>query len=466
MFERTNRWTGFACLAIVVVWYPVWIWLLGFSPSAPTPFGTAFNSMAEHLLMGRFDVDPDAIDAEGFEVDGRTVSYFGIFCAVIRVPLVLLPGFAKTDVTGWSCLIAVWLAVWFQWRAIAVSWSARPRRNALSDHAVNDPTASSRRAWLTAGLLISDFLGSQHIQFLRTSIYQEPINWAFAFAMAFVWLIARGLTLPGGFDRKTLSSMAVCAGLALLTRASFGIGLYAALSLFLLVRVPPRSWIAPACVLLTFMILTGIVNQGRWGSPFIFADFSRFNLSLDATPERLGHLAAYGTFHPARIWLGLSYYFVPIWTWIRADGHVLFAEAQATFMDAMELPPGSFFLTDPFLLGLATAGVVAVRDRGRAALLLGLSVPPVLMLCAISMAHRYRMEFYPFLFCAALFGIDAVSPQTGTTRRFRAAVIASVLMGVVASHGMAVLDARSPWGPGEFYLERYGLIGTYTRPPR
>ncbi len=487
MFERTNRWTGFACLAIVVVWYPLWIWLLGFSPSAPTPFGTAFNSMAEHLLMGRFDVDPDAIDAEGFDVDGRTVSYFGIFCAAIRIPLVLLPGFAKTDVTGWSCLIAVWLAVWFQWRAIALSWRARPRQNALGQNALgqnalgqnvldqnalnqsvdNDATASSRRAWLTAGLLISVFLGGQHIQFLRVSIYQEPINWAFAFAMAFVWLIARGLTLPGDFDLKTLSSMAICAGLALLTRVSFGIGLYAALGLFLLVRVPPRSWIAPACVLLTFMMLTGIVNQGRWGSPFIFADFSRFNLSLDATPERLGHLAAYGTFHPARIRLGLSYYFVPIWTWIRADGHVLFAETQATFMDAMELPPGSFLPHGSIrCLGLAAVGVFAVRDRGRAALLLGLSVPPVLMLCAISMAHRYRAEFYPFLFCAALFGIDAISRWASTTRRFRVAVIASVLMGVIASHGMAVLDARSPWGPGESYLERYGLIGTYTRPPR
>jgi hypothetical protein len=441
--------------------------------------------------MGKFDVDPEAIDAEGFDLDGRTVSYFGIFCAVLRIPLVLLPGFAKTDVTGWSCLIAVWLAAWFQWRTIALSWRAKPGQNALGQNALgqnalgqnalgqnvldqnalnqsvdNDAIASSRRAWLTAGLLISVFLGGHHVQFLRASIYQEPINWAFAFAMAFVWLITRGSTLPGGFDRKTLSSMAVCAGLALLTRVSFGIGLYAALGLFLLIRVPPRSWIAPACVLLMFIVLTGIVNQGRWGSPFTFADFSRFNLSLDATPERLGHLAAYGTFHPARIWLGLSYYFVPVWTWIRADGHVLFAESQSTYMDAMELPPGSFFLTDPFVLGLAAVGVFAIRDRGRAALLLGLSVPPVLMLCAISMAHRYRMEFYPLLFCAALFGIETISRWASTTRRFRIAVITSVLVGVIASHGMAVLEARSPWGPGEFYLERYGLIGTYTRTPR
>jgi hypothetical protein len=161
--------------------------------------------------------------------------------------------------------------------------------------------------------------------------------------------------------------------------------------------------------------------------------------------------------------LGLSYYFFPVWIWIRADGHVLFAETQATLMDAMELPPGSFFLTDPFLLGLAVAGVAAVRDRARVALLIGLCVPPILMLCAISMAHRYRMEFYPLLFLAALFGVAAVR-RGDMTRWFRVAVIGLVATGVVASHAMAVLYARTPLGPGEAYLERYGLVGTYERP--
>jgi hypothetical protein len=280
--------------------------------------------------------------------------------------------------------------------------------------------------------------------------------------MTFVWLSVRGLTTGRGFDRSTLCWMAVCAGLALLTRVSFGVGLYAAFGLLLVARGRPREWPAPACVLLLFIVMTGVVNAGRWGNPLTFADFSRFNLSQDVYPDRPGRLAAYGTFNPARIWLGLSYYFFPIWVWVRSDGHVLFAEAQATLMDAMELPPGSFFLTDPFLLGLAAAGVFAVRDRVRAALLLGLCVPPVLMLCAISMAHRYRMEFYPVLFLAALFGVRAAS-RTARRRRLRTAVVVSVAVGVVASHAMAVVEANSPWGPGEFYLERYGLVGTYER---
>ena len=69
------------------------------------------------------------------------------------------------------------------------------------------------------------------------------------------------------------------------------------------------------------------------------------------------------------------------------------------------------------------------------------------------------------LFLAALFGIATARGKVAT-RPFRAVVIVSVTIGVVASHAMAMAEARSPWGPGEFYLERYGLIGTYTRPER
>src|SRR5580658_3876580 len=376
MFKTMSRdrwlWLGFAA---VVVWYPLLTCLLGFPPSRKLDYGLAFNSMAEHLLAGRFDVDPAAIDAEGFDVNGRTVSYFGIFCALLRIPLVLLSGFAQTDVTWWSCLIAVWIAVCFQIRAIAQIWT------------VGSPP---RQVWLAVALLISVLFGGQHIQFLRPSIYQEPINWAFAQTMSFVFLATRGLITVRGFDRRTLSWMAICAGLALLTRVSFGVGLYAALGLVLLVRGNVRGWLAPLCILLAFAIMAGIVNEGRWGNPFTFADFSKYDLSQDVYPDRLDRVAAYGTFNPARVWLGLDYYFLPIWVWIRSDGQVLFAESQARLMDAMELPPGSFFLTDPFLLGLAAAGVFAVRDRVRAALLLGFCAPPVLMLCAISMAHRYR----------------------------------------------------------------------------
>ena len=259
-------------------------------------------------------------------------------------------------------------------------------------------------------------LGGQHIQFLRPSIYQEPINWAFAQAMAFVFLAC-------GPDRSKEAStvqrcawMALCAGLALLTACRSALGFTLRLDCAAGAMAAARmagAGLHPAA----FVVMAGIVNQGRWGDPLTFADFSRFDLSQDADPDRLGRLAAYGTFNLARIWLGLSYYFVPIWVWVRADGHVLFAETQATLMDAMELPPGSFFVTDPLLIGPRRR-----RVRLRSATASGprccwaCAYRRLLMLCAISMAHRYRMEFYPMLFLAALFGVQAASPANGHAR--------------------------------------------------
>ena len=76
------------------------------------------------------------------------------------------------------------------------------------------------------------------------------------------------------------------------------------------------------------------------------------------------------------------------------------------------------------------------------------------------------MEFYPLLLLAALFGVAAPSPRPETTRLVRWVIAGTVVFGILASHAMALLDARSPPGPGEFYLERYGLAGTYVGRPR
>jgi hypothetical protein len=62
MFDRMDcqSWVWHIGLAAAVAWYPVLIGLLGFAPWRTLGFGLAFNSMAEHLLAGRFDVDPQA----------------------------------------------------------------------------------------------------------------------------------------------------------------------------------------------------------------------------------------------------------------------------------------------------------------------------------------------------------------------------------------------------------------------
>src|SRR6185312_6290980 len=278
---KAGRLPWLATLAglIVAAWYFVLPSLLAHQPALAAPFhpallGMAFNSMAQHLLNGRFDVDPAAIDFEAFLVGDRTVSYFGIFCALLRLPLALSGALDRIDITQLSCLTATCIGAWFQVRAVLVVRAACP--------------PSARRTWLTVALLAIILLGGQQIQFQRPSIYQEVLDWAGAEAMAFVFLAIRGLLTTRGFDRRTVAWMAVCAGLALLTRVTFGVGLYAAIGLLMLARV--RFYPRAALILVGFALATGVVNQGRWGNPLVFADLSRYAMSLDAEPERLVHL--------------------------------------------------------------------------------------------------------------------------------------------------------------------------------
>jgi hypothetical protein len=515
-----------AGLAVIVVWYPLLQLVLthtawSIDPFRPALLGLTFNSMLDHLLQGRFDVDPAAIDFEAFLVDGRTVAYFGPFCALLRLPLLPFGALAHTDITRISCLAALSLSGWFQLRAVLLMRDALP--------------PSPRRTWLFLALSAAVLFGGPLVQFLRPSLYQEVVDWAGAEAMGFVFLALRGLlrtdgsvtqgriamasgvaagggiamagglaagggslagggvragdgllhrhSLPtgdgspigggppnasdrsneDGFDRRTLLGLALCAGLALLTRVSVGLGLYVALTLLLVAR-GGRGALPPLGLLFAFAAITAGVNDGRWGDPLTFADATRYSMNLDVTTDRVARIATWGAFNPTRLPLGLSYYFAPLWGIIRPDGQLLFAETQSRLTDMLELPAGSFALTDPLLLILAVVGIASLRRWPEAALAAGLAVPPLLMLSAISMAHRYRMEFYPFFLFAALLGWRTLCRDTAA-RPFgvvgRAAIVASLAVGILTAHAEAALYAVSPWGPAEQYLTRAGWIGTY-----
>ena len=437
----------------VGIWYWVLTQLLAHEPVGialfrPALLGLAFNSMAEHLAAGRFDIDPSAIDFEGFQIGDRTVAYFGVFCALLRLPLVFISDWGRIDFTRVSCLLAVCLGAWCQLNSVLLVRESVP--------------ASTRRGWLTVAMIACIVLGGQQIQYPRPSLYQEVIDWAGALAMAFVFLATRGLVTPRGFDRSTLCGMAVCAGLALLTRVSFGVGLYAALAGLLLVR--RRGLVAPGIVLLVFALAAGGVNYGRWGNPLVFADFAHYGMSQDVYPDRLVRMAAYGAFNLSRIWIGLSYYFVPVWAIVRPDGQFLWGAAQTRLFDSIEIPPSSFLVSDPLLLGLCVVGVLTVRQRDAVALLCGLAVPPLLMLCAISLSYRYRMEFSPLLVFGALLGFRHLGQRTAPrslSRGGKVAIGGAVVLCIIVSHAEAALYAVSPWGPVEQYVLKDGWIGTY-----
>jgi hypothetical protein len=140
--------------------------------------------------------------------------------------------------------------------------------------------------------------------------------------------------------------------------------------------------------------------------------------------------------------------------------------------DAVELPPSSFFFADllpicfiAFLLyALKTRRSKALLPIGRwVALAAGLVVPCVLMLAAIYMSYRYRMEFYPLIDLLAFLGLYAVVSDEALLASFskwRRWMLTATLVSVIASFAMLVLYELSEFGPSRDFLQG-GIVQYY-----
>jgi hypothetical protein len=423
--------------------------------------GLTFNSMLEHLLQGRFDVAPEIIGAEGFLRDGLTYAYWGIFPAILRLPLLLLPNGLTLDVTRLSCLVATCTA-------------ATVKLLTLRQVAKN--TQGTENWLVPLFALVIVFSGAQ-ITFLRATLYQEVCLWAGAWAALFVYFAVR-CVIRDHFDRGSLCAMATVAGLSLLTRVSVAVGLYGALTLLVIVLAfrslgkSPAQYANPhvsrettigrdllptLLVLAAFAGVASVINLNRWGHPLTFADYSLYVFNA-YTPDRIPRIEAYGLFSLFRIPLGLVYYFVPVWVVRQSDGQLLLAEDQRRLVDALELPPSSFLLTDAFLALLLawscwiliTSRVLPSSDRLKvSAIGTGLGFSWLLMLTAIQMSFRYRMDFYPlFEFGAFVAGVLATRvklvPFTAGAKRL---LFTSAVISVATSHFVLILYKLSGLGP-------------------
>lgn len=450
-------------VAAAIGWYALLL-TRGGGILTPRAYGPVFNSMLLHLLNGRFDVDPAIIGYEGYLRDGATYAYFGIFPALFRILFLPIPGFAAIDFTGVSCLVAVSLMALFKALSVVTAW----RHAGAAGH-------SAMLRIMLAAVLLS---GAQ-IQFLRPSMFQEVMLWADVFAAAFVFILLRAWASRDGLTGRVLALLALMAGLCLLTRVSTALGLYLALG-FIWLRLAWRAatetrqvrraglvrLLPAALILAAFLALTGFINEQRWGSPLVFVDLSRSMMSSAIFPDRLVRLREYGEFSFLRLGYGLLYYIFPVWVLHDSTGNLLWSGAAERLFDSMELPPGSLLTSDPLLLGLAVYGACrlakdrAVPQRDAIALAAaGLAVPAALMLIAISLTFRYRLEFYPVLELLAFvgFALFARSPSAGRRTMLGVAAIAGILI----AHAMLILYLLSPFGPAGALIGATPIVDFY-----
>ncbi len=479
-----DRWLQYILLFFMVAFYGVILWNAGLFESVST-LDLTFNSMLNHLVHGRFDVDPGIIGKEGFLRNGHVYAYWGITCALFRLPLFLV-GRLDLDITRWSCLVAICIIGMANVRTLLF---------------IRRSYSAASAAGLAFGLMLAyTVLGGAQIAYLRSFIYQEIVFWAIAFAAVFVYFAVRGM-INQQFSAATLSWMACMAGLALLTRVSTGIGLYAALGLLLLVllveefragrKVLTRQLLIPVAILAAFLVAVGTVNYYRWGRPTTFADYSLYIFNQQY-PDRMIRTKLYGLFNLIRIPFGLGYYFLPLWSLQGGGGRLLFENTQTRLMDAVELPPSSFFLTDLLPIALIVFVGIALWSRRSElspaarkdaaplaqnallpfqplsltrglALAAGLLMPCILMLTAISMNYRYRMEFYPeidFLSFLALY-LTARNPNLlERFNRYRGWMVGATAVSVISAFVVLVLYKFSDLAPSQLHL-RNGLVDYY-----
>lgn len=425
-----------------------------------------FNSMLAHLLQLKFDVDPTIVGKEGFQRDGRVYAYWGPLLSIFRLPLLLLPAGLDIDITPLSSLIAVSVAAAIKLATLRIVFKTSP--------------ATPLHRVLYWALVVTILLSGPQIEFLRPSIYQEVCLWAGTFAAIFVCCAVQGI-LRRESSATLLIIMALAAGLALLTRVSTGITLCTALFLMacaILIENRDNSLIErgrkltiPLLILLAAIVVTGAVNYMRWGNPTVFADYSLYLMNSEF-PDRLVRTKEYGLFNFARIPLGIVYYFFPIWILQDENGKLLLQDLQYQLLDATELPPSTFFLTDPLLLGLCATAIWLTYAQRRAntinivqtcAVAIGLSIAPILMLTAISMNFRYRIEFYPLIEFGAFIGAALLGRRQlthNTSTRIRIGVLVAMFTGVIASHAILALYKVSDFGPGIDYM-RNGASAYY-----
>jgi len=471
---NSDRRLQFAVLVFMLLWYGALL-LISWRLSQNDPVRLTFNSMLAHLLRGQFDVDPQIVSYEGYVRDGRVYSYFGMWCALLRLPLWFVHRM-NADMTFWSCLTAACLAGMAKVRAVLL----------IRRRAIRSPMASYATKLMLAYIL----LAGSAVVLLQESIYLEVILWAYAFAAVFVCLSIEGM-IHGSFGTGRLNVMAACSGLALLTRASTGVGLIVTFLLLLSVLtlqaapetkgleaslsklrralVAPRV-LRPLTILIALIAATGTVNYFRWGNPATFVD-SHLYVMRDAWPNFVLSLHTYGYFNLRRIPFGLIYYFLPVWVLRNGNGGLLLSMPQSPLVGVVTLPPSSFFLTDVTAFGFILLLMIVLR-KGRsslmpigqfAAIAIGLTVPCLLTLSLSWMIFRYRMEFYPEIEFLAFMGLyltvtnEAMLARLGRARKiFNASLAVSILASVVS---LALYDLSGDTSSDE--IVRPGIVHYY-----
>jgi hypothetical protein len=389
----------------------------------PEVFGCVYDAQAASFLQGRWDVPREVLRTEGFTRDGKWYSYFGVFPALLRVPLML----AMPEMAGrWSRLFVVCASMLTSGYALLILRTAR-KAFSLSE--------SARRAvrWIDPLFVVLIGLGSTVI-FLpsRSFPHHEAPAWGAAMALASFYHLLK--YLAGDPPRKPighLSAAAIFAVCAFFSRPTIGGGPIAALLLLGFNALASRhgfsrrpapaasrsAAMVPLCaVALTMAAYVG-VNYARFrtlaeGAPlYLHEETARDPERMARTGGRLMHLSNVRT-NLLNFALRFNLEFSPHFPWVFAPRTAaVFPDAK---IDSVEWF-GSAIATMPLLCALSVLGIRSLRrpltsssDATPWIPMLGALAGAGALLPVNFISHRYVHDFLPWLVVSGAFGIHTL----------------------------------------------------------
>ena len=354
--------------------------------------GGAYDSQAEHFLRGDVGVDADAIAHETMNVNGKVRMYFGPFPALLRIPLNFIypAGHGKWSRISGFCAGVIALF------AFAGLVGTALRSSPLS------PRARNR---IGNACMVGFAFGSPLLLLLgNLSIYDEAIIWGFAWSVAALYFVWRSRTTEGAALTRSLLAFSICAGAALLSRATFGapfVLIAPLLAIRLFHRQPIRNITALLLPLGTAFVFYLFLSYARFG------DFSGMNMRYNVNPVQRDFAVKHGRFRLQRVPYSFADYFFLRSPKLQREAPFLKANRQdyqdtnLYVMPFTETYSSLLWSSSWIVLGAVIGVAILLRpgrsrgvDRAIAAIFL---LQVIVILSFMGLCQRYIAELFPFL---------------------------------------------------------------------
>ena len=354
--------------------------------------GGAYDSQAEHFLRGDVGVDADAIAHETMNVNGKVRMYFGPFPALLRIPLNFIypAGHGKWSRISGFCAGVIALF------AFAGLVGTALRSSPLS------PRARNR---IGNACMVGFAFGSPLLLLLgNLSIYDEAIIWGFAWSVAALYFVWRSRTIEGAALTRSLLAFSICAGAALLSRATFGapfVLIAPLLAIRLFHRQPIRNITALLLPLGTAFVFYLFLSYARFG------DFSGMNMRYNVNPVQRDFAVKHGRFRLQRVPYSFADYFFLRSPKLQREAPFLKANRQdyqdtnLYVMPFTETYSSLLWSSSWIVLGAVIGVAILLRpgrsrgvDRAIAAIFL---LQVIVILSFMGLCQRYIAELFPFL---------------------------------------------------------------------